>query len=344
MKIIELFSGIGASRLALENMGIKPQVLFVSEIDKQAHRVYEKMFGSTLNLGDIRKITIPTIEKFEGKCDLLIMGPPCQDFSQAGNNKGATEETRSGRLWDSIMIIGNVKPRIVILENVKGLVQRHRATLILFQEMMEQAGYTVNYSDILNAFEFGIPQNRERIFMVFSRAEANILNPICVKKSKERTPTLREFFAPPWPHDHPTFLFLSQWEAHNYTNFMTWTDKKGNKNSSYNRAWKIDKFVGTIPAQHPPKITDGETVWKLTMLDCWLLMGLPISKYPGKEVAPTTLIRLIGNSIVVPVIQAVLEATLAEYSICIRCYRYQEEFCECLWAETLTHCKECCKE
>ena len=167
IKIIELFAGIGSPRKALNNLNIPHEVVAFSEIDKYAVEAYRAIHDDyeTPNLGDIKEISYLT------DCDLLTYGFPCQDISIAGYGRGINEGTRSGllieveRLLDTSAIIGNL-PKVLILENVKALVQKkHRKDFDVWLEKLESLGYS-NYWQVLNANDYGIPQNRERVFVV----------------------------------------------------------------------------------------------------------------------------------------------------------------------------------
>ena len=167
LKVIELFAGIGSPRKALNNLNIDHEVVGFSEIDKYAEISYRAIHNDyvTPNLGDITQI----IELPE--CDLIIYGFPCQDISIAGYGKGIKEGTRSGLLLEVERLIdiasekGNL-PKYLILENVKALVQKkHRKDFDTWLEKLESLGYS-NYWQVLNAKDYGIPQNRERVFVV----------------------------------------------------------------------------------------------------------------------------------------------------------------------------------
>ena len=167
IKVIELFAGIGAFRQALKNQNIPHEVVAFSEIDEYAVEAYRAIHDDyeTPNLGDIKDIThLPS-------CDLLTYGFPCQDLSIAGKGAGIKEGTRSGllieveRLLDTSAIIGNL-PKVLILENVKALVQKkHKHDFDKWLKKLEDLGYT-NYWQVLNAKDYSIPQNRERVFVV----------------------------------------------------------------------------------------------------------------------------------------------------------------------------------
>ena len=166
-KVIELFAGIGAFRQALKNQDIPHEIVGFSEIDKYAVESYRAIHDDyvTPNMGDIKEIThLPP-------CDLPTYGFPCQDLSIAGHGKGIKEGTRSGLLLEVERLIDIAKhkgnlPKYLILENVKALVQKkHRKDFDTWLEKLESLGYT-NYWQVLNAKDYGIPQNRERVFVV----------------------------------------------------------------------------------------------------------------------------------------------------------------------------------
>ena len=167
VKVIELFAGIGAFRQALKNKNIDHEVVGFSEIDKYAVESYRAIHDDYIspNLGDITKIEELPI------CDLLTYGFPCQDLSIAGHGKGIKEGTRSGLLLEVERLIDIAAkkeklPKYLILENVKALVQKkHRKDFDTWLEKLESLGYA-NYWQVLNAKDYGIPQNRERVFVV----------------------------------------------------------------------------------------------------------------------------------------------------------------------------------
>lgn len=164
VKILEAFSGVGSQRMALRNLGIDHEVVAIAEIDKFAIKSYEAIHGETFNLGDVSQVEIEDIPNH----DLFTYSFPCQDISVAGNGLGLDEGsgTRSGLLWECQKIIAGKKPKHLLLENVKNLVgKKHKHNFDKWLEWLEEQGYT-NYWQVLNAKEYGIPQNRERVFVV----------------------------------------------------------------------------------------------------------------------------------------------------------------------------------
>ena len=188
LRLIELFAGIGSQTQALTNIGIAHKVVAISEIDKYAIQSYEAMHGKASNLGDIRKIEeLPD-------ADLWTYSFPCQDISVAGKGAGIKEGTRSGLLFEveRLLRVASEKgtlPKYLLLENVKNLVsKKFKADFDKWLDFLAELGYT-NYWKVLNAKDYGIPQNRERVFCVSIRGEHE---PFVFPKPKELTIRLRD--------------------------------------------------------------------------------------------------------------------------------------------------------
>ena len=174
MKLLSLFSGIGAFEKALDNLGIPYELVGYCEIDKYASKSYAAIHNvpEDMNLGDITKVDEKALPK---DIDLVTYGFPCQDISLAGKQKGLFNEdgtqTRSGLFFEALRIIEETKPRIAIAENVKNLVgKKFKAPSKIVLDSLEAAGYN-NYWKVLNAKDYGIPQNRERVFIVSIRKD-----------------------------------------------------------------------------------------------------------------------------------------------------------------------------
>ena len=174
LKYLSLFSGIGSPEQALKNLGVEFELFGFSEIDKYAIKSYCVVHGvdESLNLGDITKIDI---ESLPLDIDLITHGSPCQDFSVAGNGKGGDlgSGTRSSLMWNTVAICEHCQPKFVIWENVKNVLsKKHRHNFDKYLEEMDRIGYN-NFYQILNAKDYGVPQNRERIFVVSIRKDLN---------------------------------------------------------------------------------------------------------------------------------------------------------------------------
>ena len=160
-KFIDLFAGVGGIRLGFEEVfKEKSSFVFASEIDKFAQQTYASNYGH-LPSGDITQIKPQEIPSF----DILLAGFPCQPFSNAGLKKGF-EDTRGTLFFDIAQIAKHHKPKVLFLENVKGFRNHDKGnTFRVVKETLEELGYRV-FSEILNAKNFGVPQNRERIYII----------------------------------------------------------------------------------------------------------------------------------------------------------------------------------
>ena len=174
MKVLSLFSGIGAFEKALDNLKIQYELVGYCEIDKYASKSYSAIHNvpESMNLGDITKIDEKALPK---DIDLITYGFPCQDISLAGKQKGLFNEdgtqTRSGLFFDALRIIKETQPRVAIAENVKNLVgKKFEKQFQIVLDSLEEAGYNNKWC-VLNAKDFGIPQNRERVFIISIRKD-----------------------------------------------------------------------------------------------------------------------------------------------------------------------------
>ena len=173
IKLLSLFSGIGAFEKALERQGIEYQLVNYCEIDKYASKSYSLIHNVSeqMNLGDITKID--TLD-MDDNVDFITYGFPCQDISLAGKQKGFEQNgelTRSGLFFEALRIIEGTKPKVAICENVKNLTsKRFSKEFSIVLQSLEEAGYN-NYWQVLNAKDYGIPQNRERVFIVSIRKD-----------------------------------------------------------------------------------------------------------------------------------------------------------------------------
>ena len=169
IKILELFGGIGACSKALERLGIDYEIEDYVEIDKYAVKSFNAIHNTNFEPQDICEWN-KDIE-----VDFIMHGSPCQDFSLAGKQAGGDKDsgTRSSLMYETIRIVEKLKPKYVVWENVKNLLsKKHRHNFDAYLETMENLGYT-NYYQVLNAKDYGIPQNRERVFTISIRKDIN---------------------------------------------------------------------------------------------------------------------------------------------------------------------------
>lgn len=164
LRVFEAFAGYGSQAMALARMGIPYRVVGISEIDPYAIKAYMAVHGETKNWGDVTRMDWSQVEDF----DLLTWSSPCQDFSNAGLQKGGEEGsgTRSSLLWHVKDAIAAKRPKYILFENVKGFVSSGNiGTYKALYEYLSKEGYSV-FAKVLNARDYGVPQNRERCYIV----------------------------------------------------------------------------------------------------------------------------------------------------------------------------------
>lgn len=169
LRVFEAFAGYGSQAMALHRLaqdypGFKFEVVGISEIEKNALAAYDAVHGHCPNFGSITDIDWSQVPDF----DLLTYSFPCQDISNAGHQRGFSEgtNTRSSLLWDCLKGIEIKRPKYLLMENVKALVQKKfKPDFQKLQDRLSAMGY-VNFWQVLNAKDFGVAQNRERVFMV----------------------------------------------------------------------------------------------------------------------------------------------------------------------------------
>lgn len=167
ISILELFGGIGACTKALKNIGMNVNVVDYVEIDKYAVKSYNAINGTNFEPQDITKWNKDI------KVDLIMHGSPCQDISIAGLQAGADKDTgtRSSLMYETIRIVEKLNPKYVIWENVKNLLsKKHKHNFDNYIDKLEKLGYN-SYYQVLNAKDYGVPQNRERVYTVSIRKD-----------------------------------------------------------------------------------------------------------------------------------------------------------------------------
>lgn len=303
---IDLFAGIGGIRLPFQELGGK--CVFTSEWDKFAQKTYRINFGE-IPAGDITKVEINAIPAF----DILLAGFPCQPFSQAGLKKGF-EDTRGTLFFEIERIISAKRPKAFLLENVKQL-RGHDGgrTLSVIVEHLKALDYTVNY-EVLKAADFGLPQNRERIYIVGFNKEH-----FCINDDYE--------FAYPKPAKIPTRLgdILESDVDERYTiSDKLYAGhlrrKKEHKEKGNGFGFTVftpeSEYTNTISARYYKDGSEvlieqkGKNPRKLTPRECARLQGFPEDFII--PVSDTQAYKQFGNSVAVPVIRAIAKRMLKE--------------------------------
>lgn len=188
MRVISLFSGAGGLDLGFEKAGF--EIAMANEYDKSIWATYEKNHKAPLIKGDIRKIKE---SDFPTDIDGIIGGPPCQSWSEAGSLRGI-DDARGQLFFDYIRILKNKKPKFFLAENVSGmLANRHSEAVENILNMFKECGYTVSLT-LVNASDYGVPQDRKRVFYIGFRNDLNVnfQFPMPTTANPERKKTLRD--------------------------------------------------------------------------------------------------------------------------------------------------------
>lgn len=168
LRILELFAGIGACSKALKNLGLDIEIVDAVEIDKYAMKSFNAIHGTNFETQDITKW-----DKDLKNIDIITHGSPCQDFSVAGKQAGGDigSGTRSSLMYETIRIVGKIRPKYILWENVKNLLsKKHKHNFDAYIETMNILGYN-SYYQILDAKDYGVPQHRERVYTVSIRKD-----------------------------------------------------------------------------------------------------------------------------------------------------------------------------
>lgn len=357
IKVLECFSGIGACSKALENLGIEHEIVDAVEIDKYAIMAFNAIHGTNFEPQDISKWDKDI------KVDLVMHGSPCQDFSIAGKGAGGDKDsgTRSSLMYETLRIVEKLKPKYVIWENVKNLLsKKHRHNFDAYLSAMGKLGYT-NYYQILNAKDYGVPQNRERVFTVSILGDGNFKFPPRRPLTKRLKDLLEE--------EVEEKYYLSDEQIASFVKTTEKSKAKGNgsrfeptNGAGYAKciatragSRQTDNFIKikTANIKGYDLATDGDGVdlaypnsntrrgrvghgvsktvvcadtlgvvnykmrdyriRKLTPKECYRLMGFDDASFDraNKVISNTQLYKTAGNSIVVPVLEAILKELLS---------------------------------
>lgn len=302
---IDLFAGIGGFRKSLEYYGAK--CVFSSEIDEHACKTYKANYGET-PYGDITKISNEQIPAH----DILCAGFPCQAFSISGKQLGF-EDARGTLFFEIARIVNHHKPKILLLENVKNLVRHNNSmTFKHICNVLNDLGYTIYYK-ILNAGDFGVPQNRERVYIVCFRKDLDV-NCFKFPEGTKKHTYLKDILLP----DDETNQYVIQRD-----DIVIWdkeitecqpkpirigTINKGGQGervySPYGHAITLSAYGGGAGAKTGAYLINGR-VRKLAPRECCLVQGFPADfKIP---VSDSQAYKQFGNSVAIPVLNAILD-------------------------------------
>jgi DNA (cytosine-5)-methyltransferase 1 len=303
LNMIDLFAGTGAFTLAFQETN-NVNVVFANDMVEHSKKIYDENFNHKLTLKNLNDVKVENIPSH----DILTGGFPCQPFSIAGLQEGFNDK-RSNVFWKILSIIDHHQPKCVILENVKNLLTHDSTkTFAIIKENLEKRKYYVCYK-ILNTVEItGIPQHRERIYIV------------CLKSKKVFDKFNLDF---PKVERKPISNFLEV----NVPNKYYYTDKsttwdlikknvvKKNTIYQYRRVYVRENKSNVCPTltanmggggHNVPIILDDKGIRKLTPRECFNFQGFPLSyKLPG--LSDTNLYKLVGNAVSVPVVKLIAD-------------------------------------
>ena len=321
MKVLSLFSGIGAFEKALDILEIPYELVAYCEIDKYASKSYAAIHSVSeeMNLGDITKVDAKKLPK---DIDLLTYGFPCQDISLAGKQKGLFNEdgsqTRSGLFFEALRIIEETQPKVAIAENVKNLTSKKFSEQFkIVLDSLEAAGYN-NYWQVLNAKDYGVPHNRERVFIVSIRKDVDTGTfkfpegfplELRLKDVLEETVDSRFFLEKPFnQYDDGTCRTIKhQYYKNSYANFI----RTGDMGATGVEVAKVITVGNDALGNGTKLIENGSLrIRKLTPKECFRLMGFDDADFERASAvnSNTQLYKQAGNSIVVPVLEHLVKA------------------------------------
>ncbi len=318
-KFIDLFAGIGGFRLALQNLGGK--CVFTSEWDREAKRTYKANFGER-PFGDITKEETKSF--IPNEFDLLCAGFPCQAFSIAGK-RGGFEDTRGTLFFEVAEIIKRKQPKAIFLENVKGLRNHNggKTLATILNVLRNDLGYFVPEPQIVNAKDFGVPQNRERIYIVGFHQSTKIME-FAYPKPLDKKTTFADIKENEVP---PTKYFLSTQYLQTLENHRARHESKGNGfgyqiihddeisnavvcgGMGRERNLVLDnRITDFTPTTNIKGTVNREGIRKMTPREWARLQGFPDDFLI--PVADASAYKQFGNSVAVPAIQATAKEIL----------------------------------
>ena len=299
MQFLDLFAGIGGFRLGMEAAG--HQCIGFCEIDKFARASYKAIHdtGGEIELHDIKTVSDEFIQSI-GHVDIICGGFPCQSFSIAGNRRGF-EDTRGTLFFEIARFASILKPRILFLENVKGLLNHDKGrTFETILQTLDELGYNVEWQ-VLNSKDFGVPQNRERVFIIgHLRGEGGrkvlpidgqIKNINCVRQIGNMKIRIKE----------ATKIGYAEATIGDSVNLS--------HPNSKTRRGRVGKQIANtlLTGEEQGVVMNDFRIRKLTPKECWRLQGFPDWAFEraAKVNSNSQLYKQAGNSVTVNVIEAI---------------------------------------
>lgn len=301
LTMIDLFAGTGAFTLAFEATQAV-QVIFANDLIDASKKIYDQNFNHRLTLKDITDLQVDEIPAH----DILTGGFPCQPFSIAGHQAGFQDE-RSNVFWKILSIIDHHQPRCLILENVKNLVTHdNKKTFEVIKSNLEARGYYLRYQVLDTAEITGIPQHRERIYIVGVKSKS-VFDQLTLNFPRVEKKNVSEFFETNIPAKYYYTEKSSTWEL------VKQSVVKKDTVYQYRRVYVRENKSSECPTltanmgsggHNVPLILDDHGIRKLTPRECFNLQGFP-STYKLPSISDGHLYKLAGNAVSVPVVQLI---------------------------------------
>jgi DNA (cytosine-5)-methyltransferase 1 len=301
LKMIDLFAGTGAFTLVFQETNAV-NVVFGNDMVEHSKKIYDENFNHKLTLKNLNDVKVEDIPSH----DILTGGFPCQPFSIAGLQEGF-KDTRSNVFWKILSIIDYHQPKCVILENVKNLVSHDDTkTFTTIKENLQKRGYYLLYK-ILNTAEItGIPQHRERIYIVCVKSK-EVFDRFSLDFPKIEKKSVSDFFESNVPDKYYYSDKSSTW------NLVKTNVVKKNTIYQYRRVYVRENKSGECPTltanmggggHNVPIILDDKGIRKLTPRECFNFQGFPAS-YKLPNLSDSNLYKLAGNAVSVPVVKLI---------------------------------------
>lgn len=322
LRVIELFGGIGAFTKALERLNVPHEVVDYIEIDKYAVKSFNAIHGTNFEPKDIKEYNPKCYEL--SNLDIIMHGSPCQDFSIVGKRAGASEkgETRSSLMYETLRVVKELRPKVVIWENVKSVL--NKKNINNFNNYLNQLrflGYT-NYFKVLNSKDYGVPQSRERLYCVSIRSDVNSygchVKNFMFPKHKLLYNTVQDLL-----ENNVNIKYYLSDKMKKYIQ-QVGTGTYHNNNCRINlqvarplttehgkRAGTTNYFSDDVTLEYDIRDKNLSTIniRRLTPLECFRLMGFEDSDFDKCKlvgISDTQLYKQTGNSIVVDVLMEII--------------------------------------
>lgn len=343
MNFIDICSGIGGFRTGLERNG--HNCIAFAEIDKYATQSYKAVYNTDneVELGDITSMEDSEWEQFKDNCDMIVGGTPCQSFSMAGKRLGF-EDTRGTVFFSYVNALKQVQPKYFLFENVKGLMSHDKGnTIKVILKAFDEVGYDLDF-EVFNSKYYGVPQNRERIYIVGVRKDLSDKPYKPVSAGKKKLDLLKAWAACEISYKQILPTLQTEVTTRLIDVLEDEVDEKFYLSDEKTKKLTLDEVIGV--GHHPfskkrefngyglicptliatdykaPKtaLTNDLRIRKLTPLECWRLQGFSDEQfYKAKNsgVSNSQLYKQAGNSVTVNVVDAIVSNLEDDYNTLI---------------------------